>query len=330
MSISRGMKSMPLFVENQLVRGYNMEIAVIAARQVVELFIIIFAGGMIYRMGLINKEGTKALSNILIYLIVSCMALSTYMVEYDPQKSANLFRAFGYSTMLMLIGFAISFLVTWKMKADNKRVVQIACMFSNAGYMGFPLIKAMFGSEGLLYTSAFLTVFNIFVWTVGIITISGETNVKDAAVTVVKTPCIIAVAIGLVIYFGRIPVPDVIKDPVTLIGDMNTPVSMLVIGITIASSDLRKLIRNSMLLVIIGVRMFLVPAVCLLVMKLLNINDMVAMVALVLEACPSAAITTVFAIKYNNDEELAAGAVVFTTLLSIITLPVYTYLITAL
>lgn len=305
-----------------------MEIATIAVKQVIELFIIIFAGACIYKAGLVNKDGTKTLSNILIYLIVSCMAFDSYTIEYDPQKSANLIKAFGYSTLLLVIGFIVSFAVTSRIKTDSKKITRFACMFSNAGYMGFPLIKAMFGQEGLLYATAFLTMFNIFVWTIGIVVVTGETKVKNALVTIAKCPCIIAVALGLIVYFVRIPLPAVLSEPIGLIGDMNTPVSMLIIGITIASSDLKRLLKNSKLLLIIAVKMILIPAVCLLVMYVLNIRNMVAMVALILEACPCAAITTMFAIKFNNDEELASGAVVFTTLLSIITLPVYTYIIT--
>ena len=127
-----------------------MEIATIAVKQVIELFIIIFAGACIYKAGLVNKDGTKTLSNILIYLIVSCMAFDSYTIEYDPQKSANLIRAFGYSTLLLVIGFIVSFAVTSRIKTDSKKITRFACMFSNAGYMGFPLIKAMFGQEGLL------------------------------------------------------------------------------------------------------------------------------------------------------------------------------------
>lgn len=304
-----------------------MEIAGIAARQVAELFIIIFAGYVLCKTEAIKKDGTKTLSNLLMYLVMPCMVLGTYLSGYDPEKSANLIRAFGYSSTLLIIGFVITYVVTFRMKSEHKNVVRIACMFSNAGYMGFPLIKAMFGTEGLLYASAFLTMFNIFVWTIGVVTISGETDVRSSIVAVVKNPCIIAVAVGLVIYFARIPIPDIIKEPVLLVGDMNTPVSMILIGATIASGNLLKLMKNAKLILILVVRMLIVPAVCLLIMKCLGINNMVAMVTLVLEACPCAAITTVFAIRYNADEELASGAVVFSTLISIITLPVYTYFI---
>lgn len=304
-----------------------MEIAGIAARQVAELFIIIFAGYVLCKTEVIKKDGTKTLSNLLMYLVMPCMVLGTYLSGYDPEKSANLIRAFGYSSTLLIIGFVITYVVTFRMKSEQKNVVRIACMFSNAGYMGFPLIKAMFGTEGLLYASAFLTMFNIFVWTIGVVTISGETDIRSSIVAVVKNPCIIAVAVGLVIYFARIPIPDIIKEPVLLVGDMNTPVSMILIGATIASGNLLKLMKNAKLILILVVRMLIVPAVCLLIMKCLGINNMVAMVTLVLEACPCAAITTVFAIRYNADEELASGAVVFSTLISIITLPVYTYFI---
>ena len=123
--------------------------------------------------------------------------------------------------------------------------------------------------------------------------------------------------------------PEILTGPVGAIGDMNTPLSMIITGATIASSDLGRLLRNRDLFRALGVRMLLVPAVELALFAVLGLQGTVPTIVLLLEACPCAAITTMFSIQYHHDEELAAGSVVFSTLSSILTLPLYALLLTA-
>lgn len=308
----------------------NMDLAIITATQVIELFILILCGAVLYKTNVIKEEGKGILSNLLIYLVIPAMIIDSYTATFDYEKLTNLIKAFEYSAVLLAVGIGISLLVTVRTAKDVRGIIRMACSFSNAGYMGFPLIKALFGTEGLLYATAFLTLFNILIWTVGLGYVAGSQSPKEVAKTIFTSPAVLSVFVGLAIFIGRIPVPEFIKTPIAMVGDMNTPISMVITGITIAGSNLKQLIKNKKLFFVITVRMFLIPIVGLLVMKLINASGEVAMITLILEACPTAAITTMFAIKYNNNEELAAGSVVFTTLLSIITLPVYAFILSSL
>lgn len=206
--------------------------------------------------------------------------------------------------------------------------MRFACGFSNAAYMGFPLIQALFGAEGILYASVYVTVYNILLWTVGYSSVTKKVNVKEIAKSILTAPCIIAVFIGLILYGLNVHVPDIIVTPLSMIAAINTPGSMIITGVTIAGSSMAVLLKNKRLFEVIGIRLFLIPAACLLVMYLICGNGTTAMVALMLEACPCAAITTMFSIEFGHDENLASGSVVFTTLLSIITLPLYALILT--
>ena len=206
--------------------------------------------------------------------------------------------------------------------------MRFACGFSNAAYMGFPLIQALFGAEGILYASVYVTVYNILLWTVGYSSVTKKVNLKEIAKSILTAPCIIAVFIGLILYGLNVHVPDIIGTPLSMIAAINTPGSMIITGVTIAGSSMAVLLKNKRLFEVIGIRLFLIPAACLLVMYLIGGNGTTAMVALMLEACPCAAITTMFSIEFGHDENLASGSVVFTTLLSIITLPLYALILT--
>ncbi|MGN0975520.1 MAG: AEC family transporter, partial [Gemmiger sp.] len=267
-----------------------MELAVITLKQVVILFLLIFAGALCYRTGAVKAEYKKAFSDLLLYLIVPVMVVNSYLGGYDSSTGRNLASAFGWSLAALLIGMAVTFALTWRSKGANLPIQRFACIFSNAAYMGFPLIQALFGAEGLIYASAYVTMFNLLLWTIGYAMVSGQADRRAILHSILHTPVLYAVLLGMVIYFLRIPVPEILRKPCEYISNMNTPLSMMITGMLIAASDLRGIVRNARLWALVALRMVVIPAVCVGVFALLGWNGMVAEVVLLLEACPSAAI----------------------------------------
>lgn len=306
-----------------------MELAKITAGQVAILFILILSGFASVKAGVIKQEAKKHFSDLLINLIIPAMIINSYTSGFDENVLSNLIREFVLSTVLVSLGIAVSLLLACRFKDKNAPIVRFACSFSNAAYMGFPLIEALFGSEGLIYAGAFVTVYNILLWTVGYATVNKKADVKEMLHSIATTPVLIFVVIGLIIYILRIDVPNVIKQPISYIGSMNTSLSMIVTGMLIAGSKPERLLGNKFIPFAVCVRLILVPLVCLGLFKALNITGETAQIAIMLESCPCAAITSVFAVRFDYDEDIAAGLVVVTTLLSIITLPIMAYLITA-
>lgn len=304
-----------------------MELALITFEQVCILFLIILSGFVAAKTGVIKEEGKKVLSNLLVYLIMPGMILNSYMTKFDSEKFSNLMRSFGLSTFLLAFALAFSFLLLWKSKSKNKKILWFACSFSNAGYMGFPLIQALYGDEGMLYASAFITMFNVTLWTIGFIMMSNTVSVKQVVKKIASTPVLYAVVVGLVIYLFQIPVPNVIKQPIASIGNMNTPISMLIIGIVIAGSNLKKILANREIWLVIAIRLIVIPAISFGIFYLLGFGGMVASVVLIQAACPTAAITSVFAIQFGHDEDTAAGSVVMTTFCSIFSLTILAMLL---
>ena len=305
-----------------------MNLALITAKQVVVLFILIMSGFVCVKTKAVKIEGKKAFSDLLLYLVVPAMIIHSYIMDFNEEILTNLVRSLVLSTILMIIGIVVTLVITMKVTSKDLPILRFACMFSNAAYMGFPLIQALFGSEGLLYASVYVTIFNILLWTVGYAMVSRKVNAKEVLHTILTTPVIISVVIGLIIYLCRIPVPSVIEQLLNIIGNMNTPLSMFITGMLIASGDVRSMLKNREIMMVIAIRMFLIPAISFAVFALLGVKGMVPEVVLLLQACPSAAITSVFAVQFEYNEETAAGSVVLTTLLSIITLPACAMLLT--
>lgn len=304
-----------------------MSLSIITMKQVLVLFVLIFLGYLAVKIKIVEIEAKKAFSNLLLYLVVPCMVIHSYMMEFNGEVLQNLLTAFGWSALLLVMGLVLTVCLTWREESENKPIIQFACTFSNAAYMGFPLIQALFGSEGMIYASAFVTVFNLLLWTYGYAVVSGKKKGWDMMGSIAKTPVIYSVILGLVIYLCQIPVPSILEEPIELVGNMNTPLSMFITGMIVAESDIPKLLRKAEVYKILLIRMVVIPAVCFLFAFLLHMEGMVAQVTFLLEMCPCAAITTVFAVQFGYDEDVAAGSVVFSTLLSIAALPMYAALI---
>ena len=310
----------------------EMELALICAQQVIVLFLLIGAGAAAIKTDVLKSEGRQTLSNLLVYLVVPAMIIHSYMMEFSEEILHNLLAAFGLSVLAILIGTVLTLALTAKQKDRRASIFRFACVFSNAAYMGLPLISALFGSEGLLYASAYVTVFNILLWTMGYGMVSGSSSPKEVAKSLLRTPVLYAMVAGLAIYLLQIPVPTLIAQPLELLSNMNTPLSMLITGILIATGDLKQIVCDRHIWKLAAVRMLLIPAVCLAAFAVLGLLrfGMSAQVVLLLECCPAAAITSVFAVQFGHDEQFAAGCVVLTTLLSIVTLPLCALVLTAL
>lgn len=305
-----------------------MELALITAQQVIILFLLIGCGFVAVKTGVLKQEGKQTLSNLLLYLVVPAMIVHSYMMEFSEEILRNLLAAFGMSVLAILIGTAITLLLTARRKDRRAPIFRFACVFSNAAYMGFPLISALFGAEGLLYASAYVTVFNILLWTMGYGMVSGSSNPKEVARSLLHTPVLYAMVVGLAVYLLQIPVPNLIAQPIDLLSGMNTPLSMLITGMLIAAGDLKSIVCDRHIWKLAALRMVLIPAVCVAVFALLGFHGMSAQVVLLLECCPAAAITSVFAVQFGHEERFAAGSVVLTTLLSIVTLPLCALILT--
>ena len=268
------------------------------------------------KTGVLKAEGRQTISNLLVYLVVPAMIIHSYMMEFSEEILHNLLAAFGLSVLAILIGTVLTLALTAKQKDRRAPIFRFACVFSNAAYMGFPLISALFGS----------------LWTMGYGMVSGSSSPKEVAKSLLRTPVLYAMVAGLAIYLLQIPVPALIAQPLELLSNMNTPLSMLITGILIATGDLKQIVCDRHIWKLAAVRMLLIPAVCLAAFAVLGLLrfGMSAQVVLLLECCPAAAITSVFAVQFGHDEQFAAGCVVLTTLLSIVTLPLCALVLTAL
>ncbi|WP_287989440.1 AEC family transporter [Ruminococcus sp.] len=294
-------------------------------RQIVIMFIILIIGLGCSMKGLITKEGNKQLSKVALYIVNPLLIFMSYQ---DCEYSSTLLKGLLWSFLLSGISFGVMILLSTliiSQKRPEHSLERFSVVYSNCGFIGMPLIRGIYGTEGVLYLTAYITLFNILVWTHGYMTMKESRDFKSF-VKAASSPSVIAVFIGLVFYLAQIRLPDVLHTSLQYVSDMNTPLAMLIAGSATAQTNIIKALKNKALYMVSVYKLLALPLVAFLLVHFLPAPHMVKMVVLIASACPVATTGTMFAIQFDKNPERCSEFFAVTTLLSGITLPIVTML----
>jgi malate permease and related proteins len=289
-------------------------------KQIISLFIVVLIGFYGRKRNIIDANLSNGLTNLLLQITLPLLVVSSFSGNYSSSMGSNIARAFIYGLAIYIITPLITKLLLIKIEKKKRNILQFALVFSNCGFMGFPLAESVFGQEGVIYTSIFNMFYNLFIWTYGVMIF---TDIKDLKETkkVFKNPGIIAVFIGLFIMIFSIKIPVILLDTMKMVGGLTTPISMLIIGSLLATADFKKALKDMSIYYGSFIKLLLIPVILAAVAALFNEKSMVIKVFILLQAMPAGAMTSIFAENFNKEKEYSALIVSFSTLLSIITIP---------
>ena len=305
-----------------------MESATVIAFQAIVMFVLLFVGWLLYKKELLSDDATKQLSNIAISLINPIVIFNAYQKDFDPQMLRGLLWALGFGAAAQALLVAASYIFV-KKSSENCAVERFALSYSNCAFMGIPLIEATFGSDGVFYLTGFITMFNLFSWTHGVIMMKGgeKQSARDTAKSLLKvlcSPAILSIFLGLIFFFTGLRLPSVIQLPLDYLGSMNTPLAMLVSGATIAKAGLLKAFKQKRVYYVQAFKLLIIPiviAALLAPLRLLGIDPVITNTILIAAAAPTASSTIMFSYKYGRNAEYASNHFALSTVLSMLTLP---------
>lgn len=303
-----------------------MEHAGTIVSQVAVMFILILVGFVCAKIKLITDEGRKQMSSLVLTVVTPALIFMSYQKEFSKELVEGLLWSFLLSAVTYALTIPLSYILIRKKKNPDFAIERFSLIFTNCGFMGIPLVNALFGSDGVLYVTAYVTLFNLLIWTFGIMMIKNEMNIKELG-HALTSPTVISIALGLIFYFTQIKVPDILGRALTFAADMNTPLPMIVAGATMAQTDLIKAVKKPKTLLISFYRLILFPLICAVVLKLFNAPEMVYTIAVIASACPVATTLIMFTIQYEKNDKYSSELFSITTLLSAITLPLILVLI---
>lgn len=291
--------------------------------KVAVMLILIFVGFVITRLGMFTEKGASETTTLLLKIVTPCLIVNSLISASGDLKPTELLLSAALSAFSMGISIALSYLVFRKEPPESQKVLRFSMIFSNAGFMGLPLVQAIVGDRGVVFGSFYVVVFNVICWTYGFIMMGGgKLNLKTALLN----PGVIGLAIGLPIYFLRISLPDIISEPIGFLAGLNTPLAMLVIGSFVARVDLRTFLTDISVYKMAFLRLILCPGLYLLALLLIRPEPELFISSVIQASTPVAANTVLFAVEYHRDSALASKSVASTTVLSIITIPIFTVL----
>ena len=302
-----------------------MDNALIILRQIGIMFFYLAIGCLLFRFDLLTKEGSRSLANLLIYISLPCAIIQSFCVSDGPEIRQALLPSLFLGALLLLLSMAISAVLFHQEPLQN-----FGAAFSNAGFMGFPLVTAVLGGEAVFYAAGFVALLNALQWTYGQAKLSGDKKYIQLG-AVLKNPLVLSLLGGVMIYFCRIPVPQFLRTPMGAIAGMNAPLAMIVLGVYLARTDLKAIFTRPRLYALSAVRLVVIPLLTIVCLMLLPAGwRQIGTVLIIVNAAPIGSNIAVYAQRLGLDSSYAVQMVCLSTLLSLITLPVMLSLAAAL
>jgi len=303
-------------------------------KQLCTMFIIGIGGFIFAKAFKVSDEQQKFLSKMLLYFINPCLVINSFNKEFQADKLLQLGFVILVSAIVFLVTMGVSVLFTLNKKGDDEliqkqnaynTVDRLAIVFTNCGFMGIPLIRGVFGDEGVFFLMGYLVVFNIFLWTYGYYTISGSMSFKK----LITNPNIIAIIFGIFLYCMPFTLPEIIAKPIYMIGDLNTAAAMILIGVLFADFKFDKTYIWRLCKVNL-IRLIICSFVTLAVISgfyLLTKNHfdakMMLFVVFICSMCPSATSVPSLSCVFNKDATYASLVVSVTSLVCMFTIPLF-------
>ena len=290
-------------------------------RQMLIFFCIMMLGLYAAKKGILDEKTSRSLSWLVVQVANPALVLTGCLdCEAVGRRELLLTGVLAFAIFFALMAAAWPFSILICREKEKRGIYQIMLTFSNMGFMGIPLISSIYGEEAVLYASVFLIPFNLLIYTWGIAGIRGRGG-KGISWKRIVNPGLAAGILSVFICLMKLPVPDMAAGLIEMLGGMTAPLSMLIIGVSLAGVDPRTLLGRELILFSVC-RLILFPVVGILALSALIENRLLLGVCFVVLASPAGSMAAILAKQYGGDEDTAVRGVTLTTLLSVVTMPV--------
>ncbi len=287
------------------------------------LVMLLALGYLCARLKLVGPEFNKGLSKLVINVFLAGMILSSVINKKLEMTGGDVAFGLLMMTLSMLICVGIGWLspTLLRIKDGDKGMYRILAAFMNNGFVGFPLVAAVYGENAVFFASLSNIPFNLLLYTAGVMLLQkGDKNTKFSIKSVINVP-IVATLIAFVIFIFEIPMPKLVDDVADTLSAATVPLSMMCVGLSLGSVSLKEALLQPRLYGISLVRLLICPLAVWLVLRIFITNPVILGTIVILSACPSAIICTILGIQYGRDGVESSEAIFISTMLSMITIP---------
>lgn len=292
--------------------------------QIFILFLLIFTGFIARRIRILNDNITKGITDLILKITLPSMIISSMIKDFTLELLLKSGQIVIISIVIYVFMIILSLFIPIiiKSKSHEKGVFKFSLVFSNVAFMGFPVVNAVFGEQGVFYTSIYNLPFNILVFTLGIMFLIKKDNENNTFnIKMFFNPGIISVIIGFVLFIFSIKLPYSIHQTINTLGNTTTPLSMIVIGSLLCKVRISFIFSNIRVYIITFFRLIIVPLFVFFVLRNFVSDYLILGIPVLISAMPVAANSAILAEEYGGNSELASQMVFISTLFSIISIP---------
>lgn len=290
--------------------------------QMLVLFLLIGVGYLGGKTKVMSAEGNKSLSKLVNCITNPCNILFSSLCSEHLLSNGEVLTMLGLSVVMYIFLIAVAQLIPrlLKVPVDQSGQYKFMMIYSNVGFMGIPVITAIYGPDAVFCVSVIIIVFYMFLFTHGVYLVcggKGRFNWKSLI-----TPMTVASAVSIVSYLCGFQVTGVVKDTLDMLRGVTTPCAMLIIGCALAAVPIKSVFSNWRLYIVSFLKLLVIPCIIFLCLRGIVDNPVMLGVIVVIMAMPIASSFTMLSAQYDKDQSLAAASVFITTLLSVLTIPV--------
>jgi len=305
-----------------------MQISILLMQEIIKLFVIMFMGYAVVKAGLMKSSESKSVSVILVYLVNPCVIVNAFQVEYTPEVQKGLILAVVAAVVIHILYLLLT--AALKNPLHMNVIERATAIYSNAGILVIPLVQALLGQEYVIYSSAFITVQLVLLWTHCKSMLCEESSLEWKKILLNVN--IISIFVGVILFVLRISLPSGVQSVLGMMNNLMGPLGMLLAGMVIADVSLKNVFLKKRNYLSAALRLLIYPVLALAVMKIISlfapVSDFKQILLTVYLASVTPACTTVTSMAqlYDKDAAYSSSLYVLTTLLSIVTMPVMVYL----
>ncbi len=289
------------------------------------MFLFIGVGYCVRRKGIVGTEGRMNMIDLCLKVTLPFNVFHSFLRKWDW----NLFALCGM-ILILSIGFNLfsilfSVFLYRKEGEDRQKTLRYGTIISNSGFLGNPMVEGIYGSDGLLYASLFMLPVRIAMWTVGMaVFLKGKKNA--AWKNIFTNPCIVAIYLGVFVMLLGVKFPAFLQNTITGISNCNTPISMMLIGMMLAEVNPKGLLDKTVIFYT-AIRLLVIPAIVFVITLPIPMDPMLCGITVIMAGMPAPITTALLSAKYGGDEKYATGMIFFSTIISMITLPLWCLLV---
>ncbi len=292
------------------------------------LFAMMLIGAYLKKRGIIDNNGKKCLTDLCVNVVIPCNIFKSCLIEFNMGIFRSCALLLLSAVVMQLLCLTLNRFIFNRYPVQQKKVLQYCTIVPMSGFLGNPIAEGIYNELGVLYTSIFLIPMRVVMWSVGTTYFVADMEVdkKKVLKNVLTHPCLVAIYLGIFCMVTQIPLPRMVTETVRYIGNCNSALTMFIVGTILADVKLPTIVNRDTLIFSVF-RLLLLPAVAFGVGRVLGLDPVSHGISVLMTGMPAGATAAIFAARYESDAPFATKCVVMSTLLSMLTLPVWCYLV---